>query len=228
MTTITNISTVQHNLENFIETQTQNYLHKLQQIQLFLPSTQLNHNQIDKFCKIFYHIRGHFSQFLFLIGSFASDNRYKQVVLNNLQEEFSDDLDSHEVLYIKFCESLGVNIVPEIIHPSNNLEWVQQFNRGHLVYLYNHNWQSKWAAFSAYEALDNHDYNLLYQLESKFNNKANLIFFAVHKQAGHFDSTCGLIKECWESDSEAVKVSFDFILSHQLKMWQNLSNEILQ
>jgi hypothetical protein len=215
-------------LYSFISELETQYKQDLATVELFKPATKLTLEQQQKFAKVFYHIRGHFDRFLFILGAFAPSKKYKDVVLQNLKGEFSEDLESHEQLYINFCNSLGVDIIEEIVSEENYLPFAKRFNFDIQKYLLQNNYTFKWAAFSAYERLDNVDYNGLYNLAKSFgiDNDA-LIFFDVHRQAEHFEITEDLLLECWEGSPEDVKQAFKFILSHQLEMWRNLSDEIL-
>jgi len=51
-------------------------------------------------------------------------------------------------------------------------------------------------------------------------NGKGMTFFRVHQNAGHYDTTSKLLEEIWEKDPQSVKVGFEFIAEHQLKMWR--------
>ena len=114
------------------------------------------------FIKIFYHSRGHFNDFLWHIGNFAPDKKSKDIVLENISEEFNGSYLSHEQLYLDFALSEGVDLSREYTDNQYNIKKMQQFNDAHMCWLYAHSdWHSKLSAFSAYERLDSVDYELL-------------------------------------------------------------------
>lgn len=185
--------------------------------------------QKQKFAKVFYHLRGHFSEFLWLMGNFAPNIETKNVILKNISEEFGEARLSHEQLYFDFSVALQADIQQEIVTEENYTEFARKFNKGHIQWLLEHSWNEKQAAFSAYERLDNIDYPHLLRLATSFNlPKKALLFFEVHTKVEHFDVTEPFLKAIWDKDPQSIFNGFSFIYSHQLKMWHNLSNTINQ
>lgn len=179
------------------------------------------------FVKSFYHIRGHFHDFLWYMGNHAPNSKIKKIILGNIGEEFGGNYGSHESLYYDFAESLSVDIKKEIMNEDTYEDYISQFNKGHLKWLYSHDWAGCLAAFSAYEHLDNVDYPSLSALASNLGaSNKGLIFFKVHENVKHFEPLNDFLLEVWEESPHKIKEGFDFIGSHQLKMWQNLSNRI--
>ncbi len=95
------------------------------------------------------------------------------------------------------------------------------------MWLSNHDDDSRWAAFAAYEKLDNVDYNDLHNLVKNFELPQNaLAFFLVHTKVEHFEAAEKELSEIWQKNPEQVKDAFNFIGTHQNEMWQNLSDAI--
>jgi len=199
-----------------------NYQDKVSKIKLFQKGgVNWTPEKKQKFVKTFYHIRGHFYKFLWTLGSFAPNNDFKKVILGNIEEEFGGKGPTHEKLYFDFARSFGIDILDEMISEEHNFEFIKQFNQNHINFIVKEPWNTKWSAFSAYERLDNVDYtNLGLLAESMGANGKGMTFFRVHQNAGHYDTTSKLLEEIWEKDPQSVKVGFEFIAEHQLKMWR--------
>jgi hypothetical protein len=217
-------------LNEFISTWEQSYKQEQAQIPLFQPETgkNLSTEQKQKFVKQFYHIRGHFYEMLWFLGSLAPSFEYKKVVLQNITEEFGGKK-SHENLYWDFATELGVDIQSEILSQTNNLKYIQDFDFSHKNWVITQKWEAVWGALSAYEKLDSVDYRKLLILASELNiSEKGLHFFVIHAQAQHFETTENLLQKCWDSDSEAVIAGFEFIKEAQMKVWKGLSEEVLR
>jgi pyrroloquinoline quinone (PQQ) biosynthesis protein C len=227
--TIKNFSTEQISLKEFIQKIDLAYTEKLKNISLFdSRNTSLwSQAQKQRFCKVFYHVRGHFHDFMWIVGNFLPNEELKQIVLGNISEEFGVRR-SHEELYVRFAEALGVDIIEEIKEEGHYLEFAKAFNREHKKWLLNHDWEHKMAAFSAYERLDNVDYPHLFDLAKSFElSDYELSFFRVHTVVQHFESTEEQIGKIWEKNKEKVIQAFYFIYNHQLQMWSALSDAML-
>lgn len=216
-------------LNDFIKTWENSYKQEQSQIPLFQADfgKRLNLEQKQKFVKQFYHIRGHFYEMLWFLGSLAPSFEYKKVVMQNITEEFGGKM-SHEQLYWDFAKELDVDIQKEILTQTNNLEYIKKFDFSHKDWVISQKWAAVWAAFSAYEKQDNLDYSKLYDLAKDFGiSEKGLFFYKIHAQVQHFETTENLLQKCWESDPEAVKAGFEFIKGTQMKVWNGLSREIL-
>ena len=156
-------TTPTHSLEGFVEDWVNTYKKQLQKIRLFQPlhPSTLSKQQKTYFVKAFYHIRGHFHDFLWFMGNHAPSKEMKSIVLNNIAEEFGGHCYSHEQLYAVFASKLDVDIVEEIINCDTYEPYILEFNKGHLRWLNSHNWPGCLSAFAAYECLDNIDYPYL-------------------------------------------------------------------
>lgn len=203
------------------------YRTSLVQIPLFNPqlTAQFNGEQKKYFAAVFYHLRGHFINFMWYMANFSSSQTIKTLILNNIHEELGvGTLISHEMLYERFATECGVNIHDEIIHQTHYLPFAKQFNQKHIQWLATHSNEEGVAAFSAYERLDNIDYFYLLYLAKSFNLSSKaLTFFKVHVHVKHFDATLDMLLPLWEQNPEQLMQSFDFIGNHQLTMWRNLS-----
>jgi len=226
---VENILIKQNSLEDFVENLDLMYIMRLKRIALFdtQKASLLSLDQKQLFCKVFYHLRGHFHDFLWIMGNFLPNEELKQIVLSNISEEFGMRC-SHEQLYVRFAEALDVDIIKEIKEEQHYLEFAKAFNRKHKNWLLNHDWEYKMSAFSAYERLDNVDYPYLFNIAKSFGlSDYDLSFFRVHTVVRHFESTEEQIGKIWERSKEKVIPSFHFIYNHQLQMWSNLSDTIL-
>lgn len=205
------------------------YRKKLSAIPLFDSNKTLLWSKPQKklFAAIFYHLRGHFIDFMWYLANFAPDEMTKVIVMDNIKEELGEKKFSHETLYARFAKECGINISDEIINETHYLPFAKQFNKGHLAWLAGHDADEQFAAFAAYERLDNIDYPYLTEFAASLGiSSQGLAFFRVHTHVEHFSSTLEKLVPLWERASEKVKNAVDFIYSHQLQMWQRLSDEI--
>jgi DNA-dependent RNA polymerase auxiliary subunit epsilon len=200
------------------------YSQKLRRCQLFQPdfAKNLTLSQKQNFIKYFYHIRGNFYTFLWFIGSLAPNVEYRKVALANITEEFGISM-SHEQWYIEFAAAHNVDLRAEIIEKKYNAEFIKTYNKGHIDYILNHNFDLVWSVFSAYEKLDNFDYPSLQTFATNIgtNGKA-LTFFRIHSSGNRYDSTSNLLQESWERDPKIVIQAFKFVANHQLMLWNDL------
>lgn len=217
-------------LKVFLKSWDETYKQKAALIPLFMDTATSKWNSEQKrfFVKIFYHVRGHFHDFLWHMGNHAESKRAKEIILHNIMEEFGGHAQSHEKLYIDFAKSLGAHdINDEILNQQNNLSFIQKFNYGHIEWLMNHKWDDNLSLFSAYERLDNVDYtNLMKLIKSLGVPEKDSVFFKVHMGVKHFEATETNLLEIWIKNKQIVIDAFKFIASHQLQMWENLSNVV--
>lgn len=221
-------NTTTQSLSEFVQDWTTQYQQQAQSLKLFTPNSidWSTHNRA-KFAKLFYHIRGHYYQFLWYVGSTAPSWDYKKIVLDNTTEEFGKGSKSHDQLYWQFAKDCGVDIIPEIFSEEYNLEFVRKFNHNFLELTLKEDWDKIWGAFSAYEALDNSDYsNLLRLVNDNFELSASgKVFFKVHANATHYESTEQLLTTIWNENPQAVKDGFGWVMKNQLAMWQELGDQ---
>lgn len=203
------------------------------EVRLFNPdvASSLSLSQKQKFIKVFYHLRGHFHDFLWYMGNTAEKAEDKKVIVANIMEEFGGGRKSHEQLYFDFAKSFGVDIErEEIINEESHLDFAKKFNKEHIKWLVSHDWYSRVSAFAAYERLDNIDYHNLIEFAKCIGAKGDALeFFEVHTKVQHFEAAqdrMGL-EEIWKTDSSLVIEAFEFIKNHQSDMWRRLSEEVL-
>ena len=213
--------------KQFLNDTDQDYLARLTTIKLFDPSwtAQWSRASQQHFAKTFYHLRGHFHDFLWIMGNAAPDSLRKDMILANIAEEFGDNGHSHEMLYYRFAKALGINDpVREMVQQPSPYAFVEAFNQGHHAWLYDHDWVSQQAAFSAYERLDNLDYPALLRLAESFGLSAHeRVFFTLHARVSHFDVTEHHLNRDWPTQPDLIIAGFDFIYRHQQHMWRQLS-----
>ena len=212
-------------LNQFDKEQTEAY----RRIPLF-NSPDLTKDQQRYFAKVFYHLRAHFNDFVWYMANFAPDERSKRVILDNIQEEFGGNGKSHEALYFDFARALDVSLTDELLSRPNYLDFAREFNQGHRQFLAAHDWESRVAAFCAYERLDNIDYRFLERLVRGFGLSGDALrFFTVHTGVEHYGAAKdGLgLKTIWQQNPGKVREGFSFIGSHQAQMLRDLSDAVL-
>ena len=225
-------------LQNFLQSWDPNYDRTAQATALFDQTKPLEWTPGQKkfFARTLYHSRGHFYKFLWYLGSKSPSKACKEVILDNIRDEFGIGADgvsrsSHEQLYWHFAEAVGLDtdaiIREEILGEATNLPFIREFNQGHLEYILTRPWDDVWAAFSAYERLDNLDYENLYRLAVRLgvSGKA-LVFHEVHREVEHYEAATPLLQDIWERNPDAVRTGFEFIADHQLKMWRQMSDAV--
>ncbi len=220
---------IDSSLSDYLDWWDNNYKNSIEKISLFDPkkTAQWSSAQREYFVKTFYHVRGHFHSFLWFMGNIAPDKEAKHVIVQNIMEEFGENGFSHERLYYEFAKSLSVDLSNEITKHQYYLPFIQEFNKGHLEWLQNHDWTGCLSAFSAYERLDNVDYvSLLALAKGLGTSRLGLTFFQVHVHVKHFDNTLNLLSDMWKAKPEKVKDGFNFIQNHQLNMWKKLSENV--
>lgn len=215
-------------LANYLENRDKIYQRDLKKIDLFDPkkTATWSFEQKQKFAGAFYHVRGHFIQFMWYIANFSTDPGFKAVIVENIQEELgSPNKCSHEYLYSLFAKECGIDIHDEIMNETHYLPEIKKINDTLLKWLIEHDEDTRMATFSAYERLDNLDYTHLLQMAQSLNvSKKALTFYNVHIHASHFDSTLKQLTTLWEQVPNKVTLAFEFIYETQLNMWQSLSD----
>ncbi|MGI4850332.1 MAG: iron-containing redox enzyme family protein [Janthinobacterium lividum] len=220
-----------NSLKQYLEKWNDIYIEKAKVLPIFKSEITRNWNQNQKeyFVKVFYHVRGHFHDFLWYLGNHTDDKKVKDIILENISEELNSSSLSHEQLYEEFAKSLGVNLESEYLKEENYRQEIRQFNNGHIKWLHNNCPNTGFAAFSAYERLDNIDYiNLLELAKNLGVTGKGLLFFKVHTRVEHFETTYPKLKEIWDNDPQKVFSSFEFICNHQVKLWDDLEKIISQ
>ncbi len=117
------------NLSQFLNEWIQNYQSAHNQIKLFRPAEfPLNLNQQRFFARTFYHARGHFNDFLWLVAN-ETTNKRKEVILSNMKEELGTITPSHEQLYFRFANALSVDVSKEFVEQKYYLPTINEFNK---------------------------------------------------------------------------------------------------
>ena len=218
-------------LEEFLEEWDRKNTEQHNKIALFNPEMveTLNIEQRHYFVRVFYHLRGHFVNFLWYAGNTAPNEQIKKVILDNIREEFSGKEKSHEQLYWEFAQGLGVDLTDELLNERTYVPFANDFNRKHLEWLHSHDWESGMAAFSAYERLDNIDYADLLTLAKNFGAEGrSILFFEVHSKVRHYEmvSEGFNLGALWDKSRDKVIEAYEFIWDHQNEMWRNLSDAV--
>ena len=224
------IESLDYELDAFLESCDAAYKKVLNQVPMFSCSdsiSTLSSAQKQRFIKMFYHIRGHFHDFLWYLVNYAPNEDIKALILDNIAEESGRDRHSHELLYDNFAQEFGVDSQQEMLNEDNHLPFIRAYNKAHLSYLVQHDFDHCFCAYSAYERLDNIDYDKLYQFAKNIGtSKQGLIFFDVHRQVEHFETTESYLLKYWQKNSDIVKKSYQFIYQTQIKIWTELSEHI--
>ncbi|MFT4059753.1 MAG: hypothetical protein QM652_09410 [Legionella sp.] len=217
-------------LNEFLTQRDQKYRNQLITIPLFNPTqtAQWTLEQKKFFAGLLYHIRGQFINFMWYVANFAPDTITKAIIIDNIKEELGlGNKYSHEQLYGFFTHECGIDIHDEIANETHYLPFAKKFNKDHVKWLVAHDADERIAAFAAYERLDNIDYPFLSECAQSLNiSPHGKIFFDVHSAVGHFSAVLEKLLPIWEFNSEKVKEAFDFIYTHQLSMWQQVSAHI--
>jgi hypothetical protein len=101
----------------------------------------------------------------------------------------------HEQLFFRFAERIDPEIRNEVLSCAHYLPFLRHFDDGHQQALLRTDWDGKWAIFSAYEFLDNTDYENLHQLAQRLGIEGEaLTFFEVHRGGDHFGHTFDLLR----------------------------------
>jgi hypothetical protein len=218
-------------LHQFLTSWDQAYQEKLNGIDLFKRelTSEWSKTQKQFFAKVLYHQRGHFSDVLWYMGNFAPNAKAKEMVLENIRDEFGKQGMSHESLYFDFAKSLGVDLTYELIEEKMYLPFLREYNQGHLRWLRENDWDHRLAAFAALERLDNLDYvNLRNVAISLGASKRDLVFFNVHIHVTHYDAVESIFSELWSTKPDVVMSAFNFIGDYQVNIWKRISDVVFE
>ncbi len=104
----------------------------MKKIDLFIPEKVQLWNEEQKvfFIKVFYHLRGHFSDLLWYMGSFAPDKKSKELIISNILDEFNPNGLSHEQLYLLFASAFNVNLTYELLDNTAYLPFAREYIEG--------------------------------------------------------------------------------------------------
>jgi pyrroloquinoline quinone (PQQ) biosynthesis protein C len=227
---LTSVPAPELTLAEFLQQWDEQYQEQASQIELFNPAWVASWTEKQKifFTQAFYHQRAHFVNFLWYLGNVAPDSKSKQMILNNIKDEFGGERGfSHEQLYLNFAESMGVDLTNEFIDPQYYLPFLKDYNQGHLQWLHNHDWHHQLSSYAAYERLDRIDYlNLKTVAQAMGATGKAMTFFNVHIYVKHYEEAEAVYYDVWQIDPKAVKAGFKFISNHQMEIWRKMSNAI--
>jgi len=191
----------------------------------------ISRDKAERFCRLFYHVRGHFYRFLWIMASWAPPGEHQGIVMRNIADELGTlgkDHQPHEQLFFQFAECTDPNIREEALTERHYLPFLRAFDHGHVQALLRTDWDGKWAIFAAYEFLDNTDYENLYKLAQRLGVSGDaLTFFEVHRGGDHFGETYDHLEDIWKRQPRKVEESFEFIALSQLHMWRGVSEQVL-
>lgn len=214
----------------FLKQWDKNYITKVSKIDLFNPKKikQWTPRQHRYFIGVFYHLRGHFAEFLWHLGSFAPSKSAKEMILANITDEFNGHGLSHEQLYHYFASAFEVDLTHELLDNRYYVPFAKDYIDGQLRWLRQHEWEERLTMFAAIERLDNVDYvNFRDVAIHMGTGNKFLTFFNVHINADHFENI--LVTELfaiWKNNSTVVKDVFNFVLEYQITMFEKFSKEI--
>lgn len=178
-------------LMNFMKEWDKSYEQIMSQIPIFNKdlTSQWNREQQQFFVRVLYHLRGHFHEFLWQMGNYAPTAEAKELIIGNIRDEFGSHGLSHEHLYMLFAESLGVDLNYEMLDQNYYAPFAKDYIRAQMVWLREHDWPHRLAAFAAIERLDNVDYVKLRGIAESFGiTGKGLTFFNVHICVEHFQA----------------------------------------
>jgi hypothetical protein len=180
------------------------------------------------FVSVFYHLRGHFAEFLWYMGSFAPNKSAKELIIGNIVDEFNYNGMSHDQLFLHFASMFDLDLTYELLDNKYYLPFARSYIEGQLRWLRDNNWESRLAGFAAIERLDNVDYlNYKTVAENMGATGSYLTFFNVHINADHFESILNNhLLDLWINSKDTIVNVFQFILEYQINMLQEFSDII--
>jgi len=221
----------QKDLDGFLANWDRQYKAVMSKIDLFdqQKTAQWTQEQKQLFIKLLYHQRAHFDDVLWFMGNCAPTREAKEIILNNIRDELGMNGFSHEMLYLEFAKSFGVDLTYELLEEKYYYPFLKEYNQGHLRWLRDHDWSHRLSAFAAIERLDNLDYLALKELAVNIGAKSSaLIFFNVHIYVKHYEETEPAFLKLWEEQSAIIEKVFGFIGDYQLAIWKRISDAIFK
>lgn len=217
-------------LHQFLNMWDENYKKRINRINLFNQNLIRAWDDTQKklFVKLLYHQRAHFGEVLWYMGNIAPSYAAKEMILENIRDEFGKHGISHEELYHVFAKNMGVDLTYELVEEKIYPTFIKEYNKGHLRWLREHDWEHNLAAFAALERLDNLDYVSLRDVAIALGaSKKALVFFNVHIHVTHYeDIEKSIFSELWLTRPEVVMDVFNFIGNYQIDIWKKISDAI--
>ena len=182
---------------------------------------------LSAFAQEFYYIRYDFCRLNFIIGAKCPPHeKYWSGLTKNLLEELGGGRGAtHNQLYREFLWESSQKNESELKPPKYAIEFSNKWEE----YCRNKHYSEGLLAIGMYEALDNPDYDLLYEVVKQTGiSDKGLKFFLVHAKAEHYEIFEEIIEEIQinEDDASRVKGVADFVIDTQRFMWVNLLNSL--
>lgn len=231
LTTTREPSLVQSDFNDFLTAWDTRYQSVVQQNSLFHAHTtaQWSSEQKKRLVGYLYHIRGHFHQLLWEMGNTAPTASFKEMIIDNIRDEFGENGLSHEVLYYLFARHFGVDLRLELLDGHYYADFIRRYHDTLLRWFKLAEWEAKLSAFAAIERLDNIDYTYLLGLATSLDtlNPRETAFFYIHMNVVHFsDKMKDALVTIWSKNRGIVEESFEIVLTVQTAMWQSLFDHI--
>ena len=215
------------NLEEYLMSWDEHYLRAVRSIPLFDPEVTRKWvpEQRQYFVQLFFHLRGHFGEVLWALGNASPDEDFKDIILDNMRDEFGGKGRSHEQLFQELARSLGCDLSTEYVDDKFYLPFAKLYNQSQLQAIATQDWNLSLIGFAAGEHLDSVDYAGLRGIFESFGLRSDqLAFFRAHTHSDHFSGpVIDKLRELWRQDQSQVQSVFDQVRQFQLTMWRELS-----
>ena len=205
----------------------ESYTQALHQIPMFDPEVTARWSPAQRqyFAAAFYHVRGHFGEVLWELGNVLPTGKLKNIVLDNIREEFGGDGPNHRSLYVDICKELGIDLTREHLENKYNFSWIRQYNEVQVRAAHEQGWRLAIIGFAVGEHLDNIDFVELRSIFESFGiERKQLHFFNEHADAEHFAGALEqTLHDEWDRDPDQVQAAFHAVRYFQIDMWTKLS-----
>lgn len=176
-----------------------------------------------------YHIRGHFHDLLWEMGNSAPTAKFKEMIIDNIRDEFGGNGLSHEKLYYLFAEHFNLDLRLELLDNHYYADFIKNCQDTVLRWFKDANWNYKLSAFVAIERLDNIDYANLLGLARSLDQLTprEEAFFLIHINAAHFsDEMKKELLKIWMTNRSTVEEGFAMVSQLYTSIWQTLYDHI--
>jgi pyrroloquinoline quinone (PQQ) biosynthesis protein C len=217
-------------LEEYLAAWDEQYLIAVRSIPLFDRDVtqQWTLDQRQYFVKLFFHLRGHFGEVLWALGTATPDADFKEIILENIRDEFGGKGKSHEQLFQELASSLGCDLSTEYVDNKYYLPFARLYNQSQLQAIAAQDWNQSLIGFAAGEHLDSVDYAGLRGIFESFGLNSNqLAFFRAHTHSDHFSgAVIDKLRALWDRDMGTVQRAFDQVRQFQISMWREFSDVV--
>lgn len=231
-------------LDAFVDDWTEGYRREQQTLQMFNPkiTAQFTYQSQCRFFSIFDELRWHFTGLLGYLAGMAPNKAYRDVLHRNWCEENGAGTRakawSHDELYRISAAAVGLDLFQD-----RSERWVKKAQRPYTKefnerffgwtlwqvdsYGITVGWRRIWAAYCAYELLDNIDYPAFLEMAKSFGLKGEALrFFEIHIHVQHYDQGRKLLEALWSKRRSDVEAGFAFIKCLQLSAFRGLSDDL--